>query len=200
MKYCVASRRRLLSVRAINDFVGRYGGEEFLIVLNNCDSSQAIARAEEVRDGIANRPIQTLRGPLSITMSLGVLSSRDWNLHLAEETLGEVDAALYRAKAAGRNCVVLRSHTPVRCFRAAIAHLTGTVQSRRGLASRDAQCIHLRGRANADRTLRRRARADSHRRSGCGSARRAAAEICKKRLGGLIDDIFYGCANQAGGR
>ena len=46
------ARRLLASVRSY-DFVGRYGGEEFLIVLNNCDSAQAIVRAEEVRNGIA---------------------------------------------------------------------------------------------------------------------------------------------------
>ena len=72
------ARRLLLSVRSY-DFVGRYGGEEFLIVLNNCASPQAIARAEEVRIGIANHQVQTIRGPLPITMSLGVLASRDWD-------------------------------------------------------------------------------------------------------------------------
>src|ERR1700688_5069369 len=73
------ARRLLASVRSY-DFVGRYGGEEFLIVLNNCASTQAIARAEQVRNGIANHPVQTMRGPLPITMSLGVLASRDWDL------------------------------------------------------------------------------------------------------------------------
>jgi two-component system, cell cycle response regulator len=100
------ARRLLASVRSY-DFVGRYGGEEFLIVLNNCDSLQALERAEEVRNGIANHPVQTARGPLPITMSLGVLASRDCNVHLVEEILGEVDSALYRAKADGRNCVRL---------------------------------------------------------------------------------------------
>jgi two-component system cell cycle response regulator len=100
------ARRLLRSVRSY-DFVGRYGGEEFLIVLNNCESDQAILRAEEVRNGIAILPVQTGRGPLPITMSLGVLSSRDWNLALVEEILGEADLALYRAKADGRDCVRL---------------------------------------------------------------------------------------------
>src|SRR6202050_1671201 len=72
------ARRLLASVRSY-DFVGRYGGEEFLIVLNNCDSTQAIIRAEEVRDGIANHLVQTMSGALPITMSLGVLASRDWD-------------------------------------------------------------------------------------------------------------------------
>jgi len=98
------ARRLLASVRSY-DLVGRYGGEEFLIVLNNCDASQAILRAEQVRNGIASLPVQTQRGPIPITMSLGVLASRDWNLHLVEEVLSEADSALYRAKADGRNCI-----------------------------------------------------------------------------------------------
>ena len=100
------ARRLLGSIRSY-DFVGRYGGEEFLIVLSNCNSHQALARAEQVRIGIAGRPVQTSRGLLSITMSLGVLSSRDWDLQLAEDILVETDLALYQAKADGRNCVRL---------------------------------------------------------------------------------------------
>jgi two-component system, cell cycle response regulator len=100
------ARRLLASVRSY-DFVGRYGGEEFLIVLNNCDSAQAVTRAEEVRSGIASHPVQTTSRPLPITMSLGVLASRDWDLQLVEEILSEVDQALYRAKDDGRNCVKL---------------------------------------------------------------------------------------------
>jgi diguanylate cyclase (GGDEF)-like protein len=107
------ARRLLASVRSY-DFVGRYGGEEFLIVLNNCNSSQAIVRAEQVRNGIVNHPVQTTRGPLPITMSLGVLSSRDWDLQLVEDILVETDLALYHAKADGRNCVRL-AKPPVLC-------------------------------------------------------------------------------------
>ena len=97
-----AARRLLGSVRSY-DFVGRYGGEEFLLVLNNCGTNQALPRAEEVRKAVAGLPIQTARGPLSVTMSMGVLSSRDWNQHSPAEILCAVDAALYRAKASGRN-------------------------------------------------------------------------------------------------
>jgi diguanylate cyclase (GGDEF)-like protein len=100
------ARRLLASVRSY-DFVGRYGGEEFLIVLNNCDSTQAVGRAEEVRNRIANHPVHTMRGPLPITMSLGVLASRHWDLRLVEEILCATDSALYQAKADGRNCVKL---------------------------------------------------------------------------------------------
>jgi two-component system cell cycle response regulator len=97
-----AARRLLGSVRSY-DFVGRYGGEEFLLVLNNCDTSQAMQRAEEIRKGIAGVPIQTARGPLTLTMSMGVLSSKEWNQCGPAEILSQVDAALYKAKASGRN-------------------------------------------------------------------------------------------------
>ncbi len=98
------ARRLLLSVRSY-DFVGRYGGEEFLVVLNNCRPDSAFGRAEEIRKTICTRPIQTDAGPLGVTMSLGVLLSRDWGQRPADELMREVDAALYAAKAAGRNCI-----------------------------------------------------------------------------------------------
>jgi len=99
------ARRLLLSVRSY-DFVGRYGGEEFLVVLNNCRPDSAMARAEEIRKIICTRPIQTDAGLLGITMSLGVLLSSDWGRRPADELLREVDGALYAAKNAGRNCVM----------------------------------------------------------------------------------------------
>jgi two-component system, cell cycle response regulator len=98
------ARRLLASVRSY-DFVGRYGGEEFLVVLNNCRPDSAVARAEQIRKSIGTRPVQTDAGPLAITMSLGALLSSDWGHRPADELLREVDAALYAAKSAGRNCV-----------------------------------------------------------------------------------------------
>ncbi len=101
------ARRLLLSIRSY-DFVGRYGGEEFLIVLNNCKPQFAGARAEEIRKAVESRPIQTTSGPLlEVTMSFGLLLSHDWGIRPVEELLHEVDAALYAAKAAGRNCIAL---------------------------------------------------------------------------------------------
>jgi hypothetical protein len=54
-------------------FVGRYGGEEFLLILNNCKPEYADARAEEIPKAVSSRPIQTVNGPLQVTMSFGVL-------------------------------------------------------------------------------------------------------------------------------
>jgi diguanylate cyclase (GGDEF)-like protein len=86
------------------DFVGRYGGEEFLLVLNNCGANKAMDRAEEIRCAVCRSPIITTQGPLSISLSVGVIASRGLDLMTVEEFLCEVDRALYTAKAAGRNC------------------------------------------------------------------------------------------------
>lgn len=106
-----AARRLLGSVRSY-DFVGRYGGEEFLVVLNNCDPNCAFDRGEEIRKAMAKRPVHTSSGPIPITVSVGVLISVDWGLRPVEELLNETDAALYAAKAAGRNCVKLAKPQP----------------------------------------------------------------------------------------
>ena len=85
--------------------MGRYGGEEFLVVLNNCDPVFAFARAEEIRNTIAQRAVQTSTGPVPVTVSLGLLLSHEWGTRSVEELLHEADRALYEAKKAGRNCV-----------------------------------------------------------------------------------------------
>jgi two-component system cell cycle response regulator len=98
------AKRLLSSVRSY-DFVGRYGGEEFLIVLNNCDPTSALGRAEQMREALAGREVITKGGPLTLTMSIGLLRSVDWSNRSAEACLNEVDTALYAAKAGGRNRV-----------------------------------------------------------------------------------------------
>ena len=100
------ARRLLLSVRSY-DFVGRYGGEEFLTVLNNCDPDAVLARAEQIRNNICTRPVHTDSGPLEVTMSLGALRSCDWGHRTAEDLINEADSALYTAKTEGRNRVKL---------------------------------------------------------------------------------------------
>jgi diguanylate cyclase (GGDEF)-like protein len=97
------ARRLLGSVRSY-DFVGRYGGEEFLVVLNNCDSTKALTRAEQIRGAVSRTLVSTAKGPLPITMSLGVIASVGEDQKAAEDILCTVDQALYEAKGAGRNC------------------------------------------------------------------------------------------------
>lgn len=98
------SRRLLLSVRSY-DYVGRFGGEEFLVILNNCPAAFTASRAEEIRRAISSSAVHSNAGPLSISISIGVHQTDNWGTATVEELLHEVDTALYAAKAAGRNCI-----------------------------------------------------------------------------------------------
>jgi diguanylate cyclase (GGDEF)-like protein len=101
-----AASRLLKSVRSY-DMVGRYGGEEFVIVLTGCNLEQTDKRAEEIRTSIAQCQFETMGGSLSVTVSIGTASTCSWgNDVTANQLLHEGDIALYRAKNLGRNCVM----------------------------------------------------------------------------------------------
>lgn len=90
------------------DEVGRYGGEEFLMVLPGIGGSQAVLIAHRIRLLIAEDPFDTEAGDLNITMSLGVSSTEFPEIVGAENLVKAADDALYQAKNEGRNRVVLR--------------------------------------------------------------------------------------------
>lgn len=92
--------------RAVREFdaVGRYGGEEFLVVLSNCNIEAAKVVCERIRAFVADEPIATPAGMLNATVSVGV-AAWDAQHDTAERIVGAADAALYRAKHNGRNRV-----------------------------------------------------------------------------------------------
>jgi len=96
------ARRFLRAVRGY-DLVGRLGGEEFLVILGGCTAAEALARADQLRRSIGESPLRTASGPISLTISIGVLPAREWGYPRREDVLREVDVALYAAKAEGRN-------------------------------------------------------------------------------------------------
>jgi diguanylate cyclase (GGDEF)-like protein len=87
--------------------VGRYGGEEFLVVLNKCDPSSAVARAENLRNIVAAKPILLSTKSVTVTISIGVALTTDFPNRDADDILHAADMALYAAKEAGRNCIRL---------------------------------------------------------------------------------------------
>jgi diguanylate cyclase (GGDEF)-like protein len=100
------ARRMSASIRKC-DALGRYGGEEFLFVLPNSDVDGARIVAERVRESLACRPIEVAGQAVEVTASFGIASfepgARD-----PGAIVEAADAALYEAKAAGRNRVAIR--------------------------------------------------------------------------------------------
>jgi cyclic di-GMP phosphodiesterase len=87
------------------DAIGRYGGEEFMVVLPDCNLPTAVERAEKLRQLVETDPIQTSDGSISVTISVGAAAHRGDQLADHISLLDAADQALYRAKADGRNCV-----------------------------------------------------------------------------------------------
>jgi two-component system, cell cycle response regulator len=96
--------KRMQSSMRPYDSVGRFGGEEFVIVAPGCNLERAAALAERLRQSIAGDPVQDAGGPIAITASLGVSSVLEASG--ADQILRATDEALYRAKVQGRNRVV----------------------------------------------------------------------------------------------
>jgi diguanylate cyclase (GGDEF)-like protein len=95
--------RHLRRLARATDSVGRIGGEEFLVVLPATGAVEAQAFAERLRIAIGANPRNSAVPP--VTVSVGVLVLRGPDPNAIDEALAEVDGALYRAKAEGRNRV-----------------------------------------------------------------------------------------------
>jgi len=95
---------RVQTAVRVYDLVGRYGGEEFLVVAPGAGPTEAMAVAERIRSAIADRPTVWEGSEIAVTTSVGVVSVAPGEDLV--QALGRADAALYQAKDAGRNCVV----------------------------------------------------------------------------------------------
>jgi len=95
--------------RRAGDQLYRMGGEEFLIILHGCEPQDAAARAEDYRAAIEDLNIGHVGSTLKlVTLSIGTASVGPKRSATLQAWLGEADAAMYEAKAAGRNAVVVR--------------------------------------------------------------------------------------------
>jgi diguanylate cyclase (GGDEF)-like protein len=97
------------AVKRPGDLVARYGGEEFAVVLPNTPIAGAMRVAERIQQGLRQLELAHEQSTVSpyVTLSQGVATLVPQPISTPNELLGLVDAALYRAKAAGRDRIVL---------------------------------------------------------------------------------------------
>ena len=87
------------------DWIGRYGGEEFILVLNNADEDIAQNIAERIRKRINDNIFKYDDVEIRITCSLGIYSSNGKDINM-DDAVEKADKNLYKAKASGRNKIV----------------------------------------------------------------------------------------------
>ena len=95
--------RRMHSALRHYDTIGRYGGEEFIVVLPGISRQRAFKLADRLRMRVAENPYDVLKNQVGITISIGIAS--DTGSESIGLLLRSADEALYRAKSRGRNCV-----------------------------------------------------------------------------------------------
>jgi diguanylate cyclase (GGDEF)-like protein len=87
------------------DSVGRYGGEEFLLFVSNCDLWKTLSIAERLRLAVGAAPMEVSGGFIRVTGSFGVCVTDPSQRAGAQSVIETADRALYRAKELGRNRV-----------------------------------------------------------------------------------------------
>ncbi len=95
-----------------SDVIGRYGGEEFVVILSSADAAAAQPIAERIRQRVAEISVPGFGKPIHLTCSIGIATSDMlgvWGEHL----IARADEAVYAAKRCGRNCVQIAAPTPV---------------------------------------------------------------------------------------
>ena len=105
-----AARRMQAGVRQY-DSVGRYGGEEFLILLPNCGVAESHSQAERLRKQLAQADIRIDDTSLRITASFGVTAAIPGEAWTPEGLIRKADEALYVAKKSGRNRVEILAYS-----------------------------------------------------------------------------------------
>ena len=94
--------------------MGRFGGEEFVVMLPETRADEAETIAERLRKIIAATPIQTDEADIMVTASIGVASMTRMHKSV-EDIISAADFALYEAKRAGRNKVVRSAGSRDKC-------------------------------------------------------------------------------------
>jgi two-component system cell cycle response regulator len=97
--------QRLSAAVRVYDVVGRYGGEEFIVAASGLEADRAYQFAERLRLAVSTSPIRTPQAEVTVTISIGVVTTNPGSECSVEKLIQSADAALYQAKASGRNRV-----------------------------------------------------------------------------------------------
>lgn len=89
------------------DVLGRYGGEEFGVVLPNTGLEEALQIAERIRKQVAEMRVHTTLGQVAVTISIGITLKQNSQILNVEKLFDQADQALYQAKQSGRNRVMV---------------------------------------------------------------------------------------------
>lgn len=103
----VSLTARIMSQLRPYDALGRYGGDEFLLVLSNCDIPQAHVICERIRASVAATPMSAGRGTIPLTISMGIACALPSTAVSDRDLIDRADLAVYEAKKAGRNRIVV---------------------------------------------------------------------------------------------
>ncbi len=95
-----------------SDILARYGGEEFVMLLPETNAQQGLLKADRIREKIAGHEFMIDKGPIDITVSLGVATCPNPKIDTPEDLMEIADQALYKSKSLGRNRATLSDITP----------------------------------------------------------------------------------------
>ncbi|MHB8872644.1 MAG: GGDEF domain-containing protein [Myxococcaceae bacterium] len=96
-----------------NDFVGRYGGDEFLLVLDECEGDHAVALVERLRRKVVDNPMTIGLEQVRVTFSVGVVSLKPGDPLVAPDLLRAAEKALETSKETGRNRTSVAGTVPM---------------------------------------------------------------------------------------
>ncbi len=104
---CAAASRIQTQLRPY-DAVGRYGGDEFILVLSNCAEPHARDVCQRIHRAVVATPVSTPKAAVNISLSMGVWITDQRNPGTATDAIGRADSALYEAKRTGQGHLVVR--------------------------------------------------------------------------------------------